>query len=89
MTPSTDAERRGSEPACPVTGAPGAPEDYPGLTKRDAFAMAAMQGVLANPGDERNGNSINNGTPDGVADFAIAHADALLNRLSLNQEPRT
>ena len=33
-------------PAFPVIGAPGAPEDYPGMTLRDYFAAKAMQAFL-------------------------------------------
>lgn len=45
-----------------------------GLTKREAFAMAAMQGMLA-------GNATYNGKSDdrgALARDAVAHADALL-----------
>lgn len=81
-----NAQDRGAEPAYPwgehgtVLG---------GLTKREAFAMAALKGILANPGDLYRGNAINNYTPTDVADMAIEYAEALLNRLSLTQEPRT
>jgi hypothetical protein len=40
----------------------------PGLTKREAFAMAAMQGIIAESG----------GGPPDVAHRAVAMADALL-----------
>lgn len=38
-----DAKTNGALPAHPVICAPGAPEDYPGLTKRELFA--AMERV--------------------------------------------
>lgn len=77
-----NAHDRGAEPAYPwgehgtVLG---------GLTVREAFAMAAMQGILANGTIlERHGLA-----PDGVGKEAVEFADALIHHLSLNQEPRT
>ena len=43
-----NAKQLGDMPAYPVIGAPGAKEDYPGMTIRHLFAMAAMQGYCAN-----------------------------------------
>jgi hypothetical protein len=43
-----------------------------GLTKREMFAMTAMQGIIAN----------NGGGPDDVASRAVAMADALLSELN-------
>jgi hypothetical protein len=52
-----------------------APESHTGLTKREQFAMAAMQGLLVNMG--RNGlDSVKQ-----VAEHASAAADALLAEL--------
>ena len=45
-----------------------------GLTKREAFAMAAMQGLLSAMGTQQ-------WTPKEVADDAIAFGDVLLTRL--------
>ena len=49
-----------------------------GLTKREAFAMAAMQGMLANAAicDDRKG------TPAQVAEWSVQQADALLAELA-------
>lgn len=46
-----------------------------GLTKREAFAMAAMQGILANPSWNDGGN------PKHVAGSAIVFAEELLKQL--------
>tara|TARA_R110000851_G_scaffold254808_2_gene407410 strand:+ start:282 stop:527 length:246 start_codon:yes stop_codon:yes gene_type:complete len=45
-----------------------------GLTKREAFAMAAMQGILS--------HSFGRGNPDELADQSIKCADALLKELA-------
>ncbi len=47
-----------------------------GLTKREAFAMAAMQGLVA------NGFSVDTA---GSSQFAVKHADALLAELEKDQ----
>ena len=49
-------------------------EKYRGLTKREAFAMAAMKGILS--------HSFGRGTPDELAIQSIKCADALLSELS-------
>lgn len=51
----------------------------PGLSKREIFAMAAMQGLLAGrwASDERVDCS-----PETISTLAVEHADALLNELS-------
>lgn len=51
-----------------------------GLTKREEFAKAAMQGILSNPHE---------GQPDqpaGVAPLAVKHADALIEELNKGEE---
>lgn len=48
---------------------------HEGLTKREVFAMAAMQGILANPSWKDQGN-----TP-WIAGVAIVYADELLKQL--------
>lgn len=57
-----------------------------GLTKREAFAMAAMQGMCSNPSiigpSARCGWDYVNCTPVGLAQAAMAQADALLSELS-------
>lgn len=45
-----------------------------GLTKREMFAMAAMQGLLAKHGDDDY-------PAESIASYAINHADALLAEL--------
>lgn len=44
-----------------------------GLTKREMFAMAAMQGICSNPDDRY--------TYEQMAGHAVKHADALLAKL--------
>lgn len=51
---------------------------FPGLTKREISAIAAMQGILA--GQESR-------LPDRVAELATQYADALLDRLSKTEAP--
>lgn len=45
---------------------------------RDEFAMAALTGILAYPGDAYSGSAHNNSTPEGVAREAYRYADAML-----------
>lgn len=45
---------------------------------RDQFACAAMQGMLAYPGDQQRGSHHNNNDYAGVAEMAYAYADAML-----------
>jgi len=47
-----------------------------GLTKRELIAAMAMQGMLANP------SLVNGSTTSLIADWAVDHADALIERLS-------
>jgi hypothetical protein len=56
---------------------------YPGLTKRETFAMAAMQGILSSEyySDFCNDARTHNKNVDGCAVMAIKHADALLKEL--------
>ena len=51
-----------------------APESHLGLTKREQFAMAAMQGMLSN-GEGYDGYA------DLLAQYAVINADALLAEL--------
>lgn len=70
----------GNEPAYPGCIAVGPADDqyestWPGLTKREAFAMAALTGILANPGcTAKNVTDIT----DDVARHALLFADSLL-----------
>lgn len=52
-----------------------APEAHIGLTKREMFAMSAMQGILSNSALKMDINRIE------IANFAIGYADALLTEL--------
>jgi hypothetical protein len=47
-----------------------------GLTKRELIAAMEMQGMLA------NSNLVNGSTTSLIADWAVNHADALIERLS-------
>jgi hypothetical protein len=49
-----------------------------GMTLRDYFAAAALQGLLAWPGDNVCGNAHTNATYDQVAASVFAIADAML-----------
>jgi hypothetical protein len=49
-----------------------------GLTKRDLFAMAALQGILACQGYSK---------PENAARHAVAYADALLKELGTGYHP--
>lgn len=68
----------GNDPAYPVIGAPGAQQDYPGLTKRELIAAMSLQGIRANAGwiDRAAFDSFS------VADQAVHDADALLAELA-------
>lgn len=64
-----DAKKLGQEPAYPRAG-----HYHCGLTKREAFAMAAMQGSLSHPQQD--------GDPEHVVMWAVKYADALLAELA-------
>lgn len=49
-----------------------------GMSLRDYFAVKAMQGMLAYPGDEQRGSHHNNNDYEGVAHMAYGYADAML-----------
>ena len=56
-----------------------------GLTKREAFAMAAMQGMIASQYAGEYMNEINDENydkPSGLANNAVRYADALLKELA-------
>lgn len=55
---------------------------YRGMTKREEFAKAAMQGLCANP-DEHIGNA----SPELRAKWACNEADALIAELSKDTAP--
>ena len=63
-------------------------EIYTGLTKREAFAMHAMQGLLS---DKRNSDRLCNETTSrykGVSRAAVDYADALLEALEQSKNYR-
>ena len=60
-----------NEPAYPVLNYSEA--QYPGLTKREMFAMAAMQGFCANPDEQISRSDVGP-----IANWAVAQADAVL-----------
>jgi hypothetical protein len=51
-----------------------------GLTKREYFAVLAMQGMLVNGGMTQGGSTTH--SPNGISELAVLHADALLEALS-------
>ena len=60
---------------------------HPGLTKREAFAMAAMQGLLSNSGgviqqNPMSGTGWCNGDAQAMAVLSLECADAQLKELS-------
>lgn len=70
---------RGNEPAYPATlehPSGGFMYPHPGMTKREAFAMAAMQGIIT--GRVTRGDIEGDYDEEGVAVGALAMADALL-----------
>lgn len=52
-----------------------------GMTKREQFAMAAMQGLLANPDEQTVGMSVTK-----MIKFAVMNADELLAALEQDSE---
>lgn len=83
-------EKLGNEPANPVffryqDGNVGNELYEKGLTKREIFAMSAMNGMLANHEISSIFNA-NNGmpVPYSIAEYSVKYADALL--LELNKE---
>lgn len=74
------------QPAFPVQGftfdtpqGPAKCAPYPGLSKRELFAAMAMQGFCALPAQDVEHANL---TPDKLASWAVAHADALIAELS-------
>lgn len=70
---SRDDEKNPDKPAYPTDIHYERPNKYhTGLTKRELFAMAAMQGILASSADRGD---------QAVAKMSVKFADALLNEL--------
>lgn len=69
---------RGNEPAFPI-GTAGYPGAGDGLTIREQFAMAALQGILANESESAVY------APSTAAASAVDYADALLAALAAEQ----
>jgi hypothetical protein len=68
--------------------------DFAGLTKREAFAMAALQGIMANPvrwqqiaDDYNSGKKTYKQCSQANAVKAVSLADALLAELAKEQTP--
>lgn len=76
--PPPPKRKAGDDPARPVVGAPGAPQDYPGLSKREELAKAALPAVI---------RSFGACDPEGSAAAAVRHADALIAALNAAQQP--
>jgi len=91
----------GNEPAMPIYSAEGLPsytsmmnKGYPeatGLTIRQQFAMAAMQGLLSNPNTSKQVNSQYGEVKaefgyNIIASTAIQIADALINELNKSEQ---
>ena len=60
--------------------------EFQGLTKREMFAMNAMQGILSNSGGVIQGNNYSgtgwcNSSADDLAKLSVECADALLKEL--------
>lgn len=69
-----------NDPAYPVTFEDGMAEKFTtGLTKREEFAKAAMQGLLVNKSDSRNKSS--DDIFRSVAILSVRYADALIAEL--------
>ena len=56
------------------------------LTKREYFAGIAMQGLLANVNGAMTEGGSQTFSPDGISDLALKHADALLEKLSIEAQ---
>lgn len=67
-----DAKELGNQPAYPLAGDRFA--RYVGLTKREVFAVAAMQGTLPHPQQD--------GDPEHVVMWAVKWVDAMLAELA-------
>ena len=70
-------EITGNEPAMPIVTTPETNEMVTGLTIRQQFAMAAMQGISA-----RNVNY----SPAEMSAKAVQYADALINELNKSEQ---
>jgi len=73
--------RNADDPAMPFTDKPEYQHRYAGLTKREAFAMAAMQGIMSNA----FGDYIGQSWADDMASDSVKAADALLKELDNEQ----
>jgi hypothetical protein len=57
-----------------------------GMTLREYYAGLAMQGLLANANGAMTEGSSRTFSPDGISDLALKHADALLEKLSIEAQ---
>ena len=72
----------GNEPA---TGYASDNRHEKGLTKREQFAMVAMQGLLSIEKGAMNIDSFRVFSPESISKLAVLHADALIS--ALNEQP--
>lgn len=73
----------GNQPAFPVVINDNHEEHWPGLTKREEFAKAAMQGIKSNPELCRICSDVPGKTQaQAIANMAVQDADALLAELA-------
>jgi hypothetical protein len=57
-----------------------------GMTLRDYYAGLAMQGLLANANGAMTEGCSRTFSPDEISDLALKHADALLDKLSIEAQ---
>jgi hypothetical protein len=57
-----------------------------GMTLREYYAGLAMQGLLANANGAMTEGGSRTFSPDGISDLALKHADALLEKLSIEAQ---
>jgi len=57
-----------------------------GMTLREYYAGLAMQGLLANANGAMTEGSTRTFSPNGISDLALKHADALLEKLSIEAQ---
>jgi hypothetical protein len=58
-----------------------------GMTLREYYAGLAMQGLLANANGAMTEGGSRIFSPDAISDLSLKHADALLDKLSIEAQP--
>jgi hypothetical protein len=85
---TTNNMENGKKPAFQTSiGMSNSEMEHMGLTKREYFAGLAMQGILANANGAMTEGSSRTFSPDGISGLALKHADALLEKLSIEKLP--